>query len=283
LFVACSGTDAETGNDAEMQLQGAQFVRGAMPGGAEAPKVAAVQLVTTTIRIGTVGKALGGALDPGSTAALVALADDRGYWIVPAGVPDVSSPTFPSFKATASFARTLAPGPHDLVVRAVDGAGNVGPAHTESLTAIDPSIPDGHLVVSLAWDSEADLDLHVVDPNGVEIFNRNINSYEPPPPGQAPDPNAYQHGAILDADSNANCVIDGRRRENVVWKDPPPPGHYVVRVDTFSMCGQISAHWTVDVLADGVSIGRAQGTTFPSDTRFSHDRGAGVLALEFDR
>jgi hypothetical protein len=280
---ACNGADADTGDDAEMQIAGAQFVRGAMPEGEAGPKVAGVTLVTTTLRIGTVGKPIVGALDPGGAAALLQLGGDRGYWILSAGVPDVATPGFPSFHASASFARGVAPGPHDLVLRAVDAAGNVGPARVESLTAIDPSIPEGRMVVSLSWDSEADLDLHVVLPDGVEVYNRNINSYEPPPPGQAPDPTAYQHGAVLDADSNAQCQIDGRRRENVVWKDPPAPGHYVVRVDTFSMCGEISAHWTVDVLADGQSIGRATGTALPVDTRFNHDRGAGVLALELDR
>jgi len=281
LVAGCSGTTADTGEDAGMQLAGAQFVRGGMPGEGGGPKVAALTLATTTIRIGTVGKPLAGALEPGSTAALVGLADDRGYWIVAAGVPEVDAPTFPSFRASASFARTLLPGAHDLVVRAVDGAGRVGPARVASLAALDPSIPEGRLVVSLAWDTEADLDLHVVLPDGVEVYSRNINSYQPPS-GQAPDPDAYQHGATLDADSNAKCVIDGRRRENVVWKDPPAPGHYIVRVDTFSMCGEVIAHWTVDVVADGRSLGRAQGTSLPSDTRFSHDRGAGVLALELD-
>ena len=31
------------------------------------------------------------------------------------------------------------------------------------------------------------------------------------------DPNAFKSGGILDFDSNANCVIDGRRAENVFW------------------------------------------------------------------
>jgi hypothetical protein len=38
----------------------------------------------------------------------------------------------------------------------------------------------------------------------------------------------------------------------------------------------------VEAFLDGVSIGAAQGSSFASDTSYSHDRGAGVLALELD-
>ena len=86
----------------------------------------------------------------------------------------------------------------------------------------------------------------------------------------------------MDFDSNASCVIDGRRQENVVWKVPPPSGHYVARVDAFSMCSELAAHWSVDVRLGGAIVAHAQGSSFDSDTRFGHDRGAGVLAVEFD-
>jgi hypothetical protein len=147
----------------------------------------------------------------------------------------------------------------------------------EGLTPIDKV-----LVISLHWDREADLDLHVVDPNGVEIYKRNINSYELPPPGEPVDPTAWQQGAMLDFDSNAACVMDGRRRENVIWKNEPPAGHYVVRVDTFSLCEEAFANWSVDVFKNGASRASASGQGGPADEMTAHDRGAGVLALEFD-
>jgi uncharacterized protein YfaP (DUF2135 family) len=173
-------------------------------------------------------------------------------------------------------------GPYDLLVRAVDEAGHFGPPSRHTLAAEGPPLPEGALVISLRWDREADLDLHVVDPGGVEIYKGNINSYEPPPPGQPMDPNAWQAGALLDFDSNADCVIDGRRQENVVWKNAPPPGHYLVRVDTFSLCRESFANWTVDVRANGALIARATGESLPTDEETPHDRGAGVLAVAFD-
>jgi hypothetical protein len=143
--------------------------------------------------------------------------------------------------------------------------------------------PAGRLVISLSWDTHADLDLHVVDPTGVEIWKRNINSFESPPPGAPPEAPGTPHpGGILDFDSNAACVPDGRYAENVVYADKPPSGHYVIRVDTYSLCDAPGAHWRVEGFLDGVSIGAAQGASTEYDTRFSHDRGAGVLALELD-
>ena len=281
-LAACNGNvRADRGSDAVMQLEAAEFVRGAMPGDGAGPAVATVALTTNKVRIGGINHVIAGALAPGATAAAVALEGDLGYWIVQAGAPDVQSPLEPTFKATASFARSLEAGPHALVVRAVDAQGRVGAASVQPVVAIPPAAASGALVVTLSWDTEADLDLHVVDPGGVEIYKGNINAYAPPAPGQAADPTAYQRGATLDVDSNAACVIDGQRAEHVTWKDAPPSGHYVVRVDTFSLCAAEDARWTVDVSLAGASVARASGTSLPADTRFGHDRGAGVLAVEF--
>ncbi len=283
LAPACSGADADQGLDADVQIAGARFVRAAMPPEAGGPNVASVQLVTPLARAGQIGKSATGALAPSSVSAAIMLSGDRGYWVLPAGVPDVQSPAFPSFKASLAFARTLGAGTRDLVVRAVDDAGRFGPASTQPLTITADGPPPGKLVFSLSWDTESDLDLHVVDPTGAEVYKGNVNSWKPPPPGQPVDPNAWKSGGILDVDSNASCVIDGLRREDVVYAEAAPLGHYVVRVDTFSLCAAAFAHWTVVALADGVVVGKATGSSFESDTAFAHDRGAGVLALEIDR
>jgi len=92
------------------------------------------------------------------------------------------------------------------------------PAVVPLIASGPPGPPAGALVVSLEWDTEADLDLHVVTPDGVEIWAGNINSYQAPPPGTPVDPAAWQAGGILDLDSNAGCVIDGRQ----IWWDVRP-------------------------------------------------------------
>ncbi len=281
-LVACSETKADRGLDAALVVPGAAFYRGAMPGDGDGPAVSVATLEIGHMRAGQQESPFKGSLAPGATAAAIGMTGDQGYWIVTTRAPDPSAPMFPSFDAPLSFAPRIAPGDYALVVRAVDVNGHFGVANVQNVTITAAPIPDGKLVVSLFWDTEADLDLHVVDPNGVEVFNRNINSWQPPPPGTAPDPTAWKTGGILDFDSNAACVIDGRRLEDVAWQMAPPSGHYVVRVDTASLCEEIEARFTVEVRLDGNVIARAHGTSFDSDTQFAHDRGAGVLAVEFD-
>jgi hypothetical protein len=277
---ACDGASSDLGLDAWMRVSGAQYVEGSPPEGSAGPEVVSVDLSSNQIRAGQIGKPLSAALDPRATAAAIGLEGDRGYWIVPAGLPDVQAPDFPTFHVELSFAPDLAAGEYSLDVHAADVDGRLGPPRVLPLTASGEPVPAGALVVTLHWDTEADLDLHVVDPAGVEIYKRNINSYEPPPPGQVPDPTAWQKGGLLDVDSNAACVIDGRRRENVIWKDAAPSGHYVVRVDTFSLCGEASAAWRIDVRKAGAVLAHAEGRSGPIDEQMPHDRGAGVFALD---
>jgi hypothetical protein len=169
-------------------------------------------------------------------------------------------------------------------VHAVDAGGRFGPPNTVVLTALaapsSVSVPPGPLVVSLTWDTEADLDLHVVNPLGEEIYHDKRTTLDTFSPG-APGSDAGSYG-YLDIDSNANCAIDGRRQETVTWVGAPPSGQYSVRVDATSLCGQAIAHYSVRALLNGAAIGQASAVAVGFDTWGPHDRGAGVLALSFD-
>jgi hypothetical protein len=263
-----------------MRLDNAQFVAGPTPAEQDGPEVAAINLPTTTIWPSLPNKLISGALGAGATAAAIALSTDDGYWIVRAGVPDISAPTLPTFQTLAAFAASLPAGTYTLEVRAVDADDRFGPPGRQTLTALaePPSRSvTGALVVSLTWDTESDLDLHVVDPLGNEIYHGATSSVDAFLAGSSDASNGQ-----LDEDSNADCNIDGLRQEDVTWAAAPPSGHYLVRVDTASLCGQANAHWTVRVLLDGMSVGAASGVALDSDTRGAHDRGAGILALGFD-
>jgi hypothetical protein len=283
LLASCTdGSVPDQALDARLRVSGGQFFRGDMPAPEDGPAVKELTL-SPIVRAGSVARTCSGVIDPSATAVALALEGDRGYWIVPAGIPDVTAQGFPTFKADLAFALSLAPGRRAFLARAVDGGGRFGAAFVKPLDVTAAPRPTGRLVIALSWDAPVDLDLHVVDPNGVEIWKRNISSYEPPPPGSPPEPPGTPHpGGVLDFDSNAQCVPDGRRAENVVYADAPPSGHYVARVDTFSLCKEVGAHWRVEAFLDGVSVAAAEGASAASDTRFAHDRGAGVLALEID-
>jgi len=105
-------------------------------------------------------------------------------------------------------------------------------------------------------------------------------------------PDQVAAAGYLDFDSNAACVIDGRRQENVIFSlppddnsfvpVPPPSGEYIVRVDTFSLCGQAAAQWEVQVnTPSGAVVNPATWESTDSDTRGDHGPGAGRLALDF--
>jgi hypothetical protein len=270
----------DPGSNAYLRVPGATFVRGPMPSGSpKAPGVASIVLVNSVIHPNSVDYPISGALEPGATAAAIGLQGDVGYWIVVSGLPNVATPTDPSFAATATFYAGIVPGRYTLVVQAVDAQGRFGVPSTQTLTArASPSDPTGEFVITLTWDTESDLDLHVVDPSGQEIYHGAMSDQPPP---FAPQPEGGSYG-YLDWDSNPNCVIDGRRQESVIWPNPPPSGRYIVRVDAASLCGQPIAHWTVQATLAVKSIGTAQGVAVDANTREPHDLGAGVTALDLN-
>jgi hypothetical protein len=277
----CGGPTRDPGLDAAVRVVNAQFYRGAPPAESGGPTVTDVAAVRSIVQVGTTIGVSG--LTPVGTGGLVAYArGDVGYWVFTPGIRNVAIAGQLDFAASMQIARTVPTDrPLQIDVYAVGTDGAVGPARLLELTAVPPPIPDGKLVVSLDWDQQVDLDLHVTDPNGIEIWARKINSFQAPPPPALPGPDDYENGGILDYDSNASCVLDGRRQENVVWAVDVPLGAYVVRVDTFSMCGQGYANWHLRVVRDGQLLDEARGVATELETRFPHGAGAGEVASVF--
>jgi hypothetical protein len=116
----------------------------------------------------------------------------------------------------------------------------------------------GDVQVTLRWEAAADLDLHVIDPNGEEIwYNYRYAS----------------SGGELDVDANAGCqTVMERPVENVFWPyGGAPRGSYQVSVVYFQDCGAsgpVSYEVTikqnnqiVDVRTGTVNPGEAQPVT----------------------
>ena len=148
-----------------------------------------------------------------------------GYYEVPLAAATTSSTillTFPQEVPLTEF---------DLQVAVADSAGVLGPfvpVHTRVL-----SVGTGDVQVTLAWDVDSDVDLHVVGPDGEEIYYGNRESAS---------------GGELDLDSNADCEIDGVRNENITWPvGQAPRGTYTVRVNYWSSCGVDRTNYTVRV------------------------------------
>jgi len=297
LLGGCAGASADSGTAAALRLDNAQYVPGAISapsedelGDSSLPVVHTVNSINGAFLPGTSGHSLSGTLGPGSTAVLIGLQGDAGYWILPVATVDQTTPGDFDFSTKATFGQNLPPPPLKVVFRATNRAGQAGPAVIRDFGET-PTVIDGAMVITLEWDTEADLDLHVQLPaagsdGGLrEISTRKRTSLLPPAPGDPPaTPEQIQDSAYLDMDSNSQCVIDGRRNENVIWPITPESGKYVVRVDTFSMCGEIVANWRVRVFVDGIPQTALErtGQSTDVDTRFPHGTGAGVEVVAFD-
>jgi hypothetical protein len=282
LAGCADGVQSDDGLDALMQVSSAQFFRGTVPQAQGGPQIGALRTVSQQLRVGQTNRQMTGSVEGTAQAVALALAGDEGYWVKPVGGADPILADQLSFDALLSFSRFITAGDHDVLVAASDASGHFGPPSPLRFTFVDINAPpQADLVFSLAWDVDADLDLHVVQPDGTEIWSRKISAYEPPVVGPVDDTAAAAAGH-LDFDSNSQCNIDGRRLENVIFGMNPPSGHYIVRVDTFSLCGQSSARWTLTVTLRGTVVATASGISLPSDTRFPHERGAGALAAQID-
>jgi hypothetical protein len=95
------------------------------------------------------------------------------------------------------------------------------------------SVGTGEIQISVSWDAPTDVDLHVVEPGGVDIYYGNPTS---------------PSGGELDLDSNPACFIDGVNNENITWGVATPPrGTYTVRLDYFDACGEVRTNYVVTV------------------------------------
>lgn len=100
----------------------------------------------------------------------------------------------------------------------------------------DAALGTGDFQATLRWDNAADLDLHVVDPNGEEIYYGSPSS---------------SSGGELDVDANVGCGDPGAI-ENVFWPvDAAPSGEYLIWVDNFATCDVPSPPWRLVVRVDG--------------------------------
>jgi hypothetical protein len=288
-LVGCGGVTPETGVTAYLRIANAQFAEGALPpdtSGTE-PAVRGITLLNTAPYPGQENFPVSGSVEGGGSV-LIGLGGDAGHWIVPAPLLDTGTPNNYDFSAQLTFSPLIPMGNHALILRGVAADGTLGPAQVFPLS-FAPAVPTGALVVTLAWDTQSDMDLHVVVPNPddsttpIEIWSKAPVGLPLRQPGEAPpDSDQIAAAGYLDFDSNAACAIDGRRQENVIFTDSAPSGTYTVRVDAFSLCGQADAQWQVTAATPaGPIVSPAIWEATDTDTRGNHGVGAGRLAFTF--
>jgi hypothetical protein len=284
-LLAVSGCDngevTDTGLGAMMRVIGARQYPEDLVAPDGGPELVTLTTANTQVRAGIQSKTFTGVAAKGAEVISLSFSGEKGHWLVPTTNVSTENMQQVTFSAQASFSPRLKGGTYQVIARALDSQGRAGAPQSLDVTVVESIVPDGALVVSLTWDTQSDLDLHVVTPDNTELWAGKINTYNPPTVGII-DPEQVAAGGILLFDSNSQCVLDGQREEDAVWTRTPPSGHYVVRVDTFSLCGQPGANWRLEARLNGTVIGSSTGSSVDADTRLPHEKGAGLLALQFD-
>ena len=252
LLAGCSGgATPDLGYGNELVVANAQFRPGDFPAPTGGPPTVNFKQTHTGIVIGELRESVHAVFDGTATGAILGIQGEPGNWIVTTQPPDIDTPGEATITETIGLSADAQQGSFTLVVAGTDSDGRIGEPATLDYMAVAAPPPSGDLVVTLLWDSTADLDLHVVDPLGNEAWSGKPSTYTPPPPGMTIDPAIAEEEILasgwLDQDANANCTFDGSPSEHVIWTsrvDPQnnmmispviPSGTYTVRVDTRSM------------------------------------------------
>ncbi|KAI6648830.1 hypothetical protein LOD99_7092 [Oopsacas minuta] len=161
---------------------------------------------------------------------------------------------------------SIASGGHvEMLLRLQDMEGDFG--QIKRITTTTSTSQTGTLHVRLTWDREADLDIHVMDPNNEEIYY-----------GQRASD--MQRG-FLDLDSNGDCEIDHRKTENVYY-ELAISGEYIIRVDLFSACDVTNTiNFVVLIEGDGCDMSQTISGSFLPSEADSGGLGSGREVLRY--
>jgi hypothetical protein len=259
VALGCSSESSSRGFEEPVRVIGGQFVEGPMPGlppvaqnsgePEVSPRITTAQNAGGKFEFGDPKRDISGrATDDAVSVAFGFQGLGRGYWIVPVRGRDASNPGEFTFGFSAEYSRAIPAGLHHVLFAAINSDRAAGTQNEiefcmtnevpDNNNACDPFARPPALVASLAWDREVDLDLQVFTPNGVLVDTKHRST-------AADEDGTGEPGVgTLGIDSNAGCVIDGHRRENLVFKEPPPSGAYYVYANLFDACGEDSVRFT---------------------------------------
>ena len=231
LFVASACGDGSEGSD-----RAASDVESATPAGHSEP--ATRQSAKSTA---------GAAADSGTTSTTAAQNDDG----------DASdSDDSPATTSTTSTTRPADEArPSDVCG---DDGTDIAPLRGRTQDAPPECIElgTGDVQVTLRWASSADIDLHVTEPDGTEIWYG--------------DKGPTSTGGQLDVDSNVGCEQEASV-ENVFWPvGQAPSGTYTVEVNGYQVDGCGSGQYTVTAKVRGEQVLLETGSVGEDETDTYH-------------
>ncbi len=294
--VACDdGVQANAGLSEPIQVSGGQFISGALPGtppatvadGGIMPDAGATSIPPLTVTnvafqnafiiSGLTGTSVSGLVTSDAVAVGVQLKDQgTGYWVVPVQGQDVMFAGQSDFGFNLSLNPGDMPGDTDLRVVAIDQNGRAG-QQTNAPLCIESRVPDNQhacfpskkvprAVFTMTWNTNFDVDLHVVTPAGNDVNAKTLVTSAPYDGGLPAPPTL----GLIDRDSIGNCVVDGWREEDLVFQDAPPSGTYSIYADPYSSCGQQDVIFTFTLYEAG-SDGNLHATFTRSGQLLAND------------
>lgn len=147
----------------------------------------------------------------------------------------------------------------NVTVAIIDKNGEVSEYYTTTITLVEAGA--GTLQVSLTFNNDKDVDLHLIEPNGALFSAKHIGFSN----------RESENGGELDLDSNAACDIDGVNNENITYDegDYIEPGKYTVYVDMYQNCDpSIATNFVLTIFYEGKLLQTVEGRnpitgTFP--------------------
>jgi hypothetical protein len=284
----------DPGLDQQLRVRGGQLVKGPLVNCDPAtstcgPAVTEVRRNQSEVKRGDGTALVDGRVGNGATALHVWAEGDSNHWVYLPGPFDTLKPDelVYTLELEFSFAIKADVDVLNVYIQAADDRGRLGPASIAEYTIL-PDVPPAALLVSLAWDASADMDLYVRLPDNTIVGPKNVNSTTP---SNNPADPSWMYGGFMDLDSNQECHIDAINRENFVWlkhegdplDKPPPSGDYKVYANLFSPCGASSVSFAATALLDGTKLESAASTLYEFDARVLpvDDEAPGLLLMEF--
>ncbi len=212
------------------------------------------------------------AVDPGGEYTLVAAllsgrGDVEGVYLAPWSPGDNPDPTelFVSTRASGgdyTLKLGLAAGPVPSLDPDApeDTLAELAVGDWLSLPLYVLAVQSGDVQINVNWDTVADVDLYVTDPQGATLYFARPTS---------------RSGGELDLDSNAAC-LPGDSNENIYWPtDGAPEGTYTVGLAYWSDCGVPGAtSWRVTLLIHEEVAGVYEGEFYPENAQVPWDGGS---------
>jgi hypothetical protein len=263
---ACGSDGYSSGLGEPIRVTGGDFIAGDFPAddAATTPTVLYVAGVATVVTQGQAITKYSGLASKDAFSVAVALPDlGTGYWAVPVDGPDVTQNNDLLWGMNVEITPDVPFGLQTLTFAALDKEGHGGPPYETqlcilpesangNLAACDPATMPQADVLSLTWDTDVDLDLVVVAPNGKIVSPKTPTTALPTDGTEIPSEElADEHTGTITRDSNADCRIDGINRESLVFSGAPPQGEYLVYADLSRSCGRSYVNFQVNLFHRG--------------------------------